>query len=295
VLSRRGFLLGTGAAALLAACGGDDDGVSAGTNGATTTVGAGGSLVLGEAFDRNGLLVAGIGQRAPFVLFETTGGLVTVADAPAEIAFTLTPEGGDALAPIVVPRHGDDVDRPYYPLRATFPSAGVWTVTADLGDGGTLETSIGVNEQVPVAQVGEPLPVAPTPTVADPLGVATICTQDPACPFHTTSLDAAVASGGPIAVLLSTPAYCQVGICGPVLDLLVEAAGEREGLTVVHVEVYPNPSGNDPGDPSPVVQDTFSLSYEPALFVASGPTVTARLDNIYDGAELADALATAGP
>jgi hypothetical protein len=293
VLSRRGFLLGTGATALFVACGGDDgDGDSGG--GSTTTGGAAASLVLGEAFDRNALLVQGIEQRAPFVLFESSGGLVAVADAPAAVTFTVTSEDGEALPAVEVPRHGDDVERPYYPLRTTFPSAGLWTVSADLGDGRTLESSIGVNETSSLAQVGDPLPVAPTPTVADPLGVGTVCTDDPACPFHDVSLDAAVAAGGPLAVLISTPAYCQVGICGPVLDLLVDAAAEVPGLAVVHIEVYPNSTEGDVGPVSPVVADTFGLTYEPALFIANGPTVTARLDNIYDGDELADAIASAG-
>ena len=44
---------------------------------------------------------------------------------------------------------------------------------------------------------------------------------------------------------------------------------------------------------SPLVTETFGLNYEPVLFVTTAGTVTARLDNIYDGAELAEALATA--
>jgi hypothetical protein len=300
VLSRRGFLLGTGAAAVLAACGGDDGdadgggttGSTAGPGGSTTT--AAGGLVLGEAFNRNTLLVAGIEQRAPFVLFESSGGLVALDDAPETVSFTLTPESGAPLAAVAVARHGQDVERPYYPLRATIPAPGIWTVDADLGDGTVLQSSVQVNESGSVPQIGEALPVAPTPTEADALGVGTICTQTPTCDFHTASLDDAVAAGGPIAVLLSTPAYCQVGICGPVLDLLTTASRTRSGLTVVHVEVYPNAEAGEIGDPSPIVEDTFGLDYEPALFVASGATITARLDNIYDGAELADALASAG-
>ena len=85
-----------------------------------------------------------------------------------------------------------------------------------------------------------------------------------------------------------------MGICGPVLDLLVDTAAGRPDLTVIHVEVYPNSTSGDPGEVSPLVTETFGLNYEPVLFVADAAgTVTARLDNIYDGAELAEALATA--
>jgi hypothetical protein len=308
VLSRRGFVLGSGAglAGLLAlgACGDDGDGGSDtaseapdGSDGTGDGTGSDdGSLVLGEAFDRNALLVAGIAQRAPYILFESSGGLVPVADAPDEVSFTFTKEDdAEALDPMTTARHGDDIDRAYYPVAVTFPSAGVWAVTADLGDGRTLESVLSVNETTALAQIGDPLPVAPSPTVADPLGVGHLCTADPPCPLHSVSLDAAVAAGRPVAVLVSTPAFCQVGICGPVLELLIGATEDRTDVDAVHDEVYTEAGVDDPGDPSPLVVDTFSLLWEPSLFVADATgTVTARLDNIYDGPELAAALATAG-
>jgi hypothetical protein len=301
VLSRRGFVLGSGAGLAgllaLAACGDDD--VETGDEddpGTTRPETAADPLVLGEAFDRNALLVAGIAQRAPYVLFESSGGLVPVADAPAEVTFTFTAqEGGEALDPVTTSRYGDDVDRPYYPVIATFPSAGLWDVTADLGDGRTLTSTVAVNESSPLAQIGDPLPVAPTPTIADPLGTTNICTAEPPCPLHEVSLDAATSAGRPVAVLVSTPAYCAVGICGPVLDLLVDATDGRDDVDAIHVEVYTEATDTGTGEPSPLVVDTFALGWEPVLFVADATgAVVARLDNIYDGAELAEALAAAG-
>jgi len=296
MLSRRAFLLGSGAAALLVACGDDDGDTTSGDGGATDTTGAAGSaLVLGEAFDRNTLLVAGIEQRAPFVLFEQSGGLVALAQAPAAITFTATAESGEVLGPIVTPRRGDDIERAYFPLIATFPATGTWSIEADLGDGRTLESAVVVNAEGDVAQVGEPVPTAATPTTADPLGVTNLCTQEPPCPFHEVSLADAAGSGRPVAVLVSTPEFCQVGICGPVLGLLTDAAAERDDLTVIHIEVYTEGSPGSTGPVTPLVTDTFELTYEPVLFVADGGGfVTARLDNIYDGPELAEALATAG-
>jgi hypothetical protein len=278
--------VGAAGAYVLAACSGDDP-VSTGDAPTTTTPAP---VVLGESFDRNTLLVPGIPQRMPFLLFAASGGLIERADAPAELTFSFTLQGGGATMPdVTVARAGDAVDRVYYPAVATFPSVGVWDVATDL-DGLPLTSSVAVNEQTTVPQVGDPLPAAPTPTVADPLGVTTLCTRDPQCPFHEVSLADALAAGRPVAVLLSTPAYCQVAICGPVLDLLVD---QPPAIDTIHIEVFPNgPPADDATNVSPLVNDTFGLTYEPALFVAGADgRIAARLDNIYDAPELAAALA----
>lgn len=247
--------------------------------------------MLGEAFDRSNMLVAGIAQRAPFLLFEQTGGLVT--DPPAELTFELLGPDDAAIGPTVtVARGGDDVGRPYYPLVTTWPSPGLYTVRTQAG-GERLESAVQVRDvsEVPVPQHGQPLPTAATPTTADPLGAQTLCTREPPCPFHEVSLDAAVAAG-PTAALVSTPAFCQFAICGPVLDLQIERAAAFPNLNVVHIEVYPN--GLDAG-PAPIVPDTFGLQWEPVLFVTNVEgVVVARLDNVWDGDELDAALRQAG-
>ena len=46
----------------------------------------------------------------------------------------------------------------------------------------------------------------------------------------------------PLAVLVSTPAFCQTAICGPVLDLFVAARDAHPDVTFVHVEVYQSAS-----------------------------------------------------
>ena len=56
--------------------------------------------------------------------------------------------------------------------------------------------------------------------------------------------------------------------------------------------MYPYAAPPD-GAPSPLVTDPFGMTFEPALYVADAAgTITARLDNIWDGTELAAALAT---
>lgn len=293
-LTRRSLLAGAVGTVVLSACGGDDGDAETTetTSSGTATTAGGEALVLGEAFDRNSLLVSGMPQRASYLLFVETGGLVRPDEAPDSLPFTVTTEGGDEVGTADVLRHGDDIERAYYPLVMTFPAPGVYQVRTE-ADGQPLESSVAVNdrEHNVLVQVGDPMPKPPTPTVAAPLGATTICTHEPPCPFHEASLDTAVGVG-PVAFIVSTPAYCNTAICGPVLDALIAAAPSYPDLTVVHLEVYPGAAPPD-GPPSPLVSDPFGMTYEPALFVADATgTVTARLDNVWDGAELTAALAT---
>jgi hypothetical protein len=153
-----------------------------------------------------------------------------------------------------------------------------------------LVREVNVGERGTVPQVGDVIRPLTTPTVTTPGDVQTICTDDPQCPLHDISVDAALAEGRPVALLMSTPAFCQIAICGPVLDLLVAAAPSQAGTACVHLEVYPN--GEPPDGLSPLVASAGVL-WEPVLFVTDGAgRITARLDNIYDGEELAAALAT---
>lgn len=297
--TRRSVLLGGTAALLLAACGDDggdggegDAGGDRGSDGSGT--GAAGAYVLGTAFDPNALLVAGIEQRAPFLLFEPSGGLVPADEAPDSLTFEISPPGDARMEPVTVERHGAGIDRVYYPLVTTFPQPGLHVVRTEVG-GAQLEQPVIVSEPgaVGVPQVGDALPVARTPTLADPAGTATICTRDGGpCPFHEVSIDTALTEGRPVVVLWSTPAYCQVAICGPVLDVLIEEAPRFPDVAFVHLEVYPNDPPPE-GRPPELFTGAFGLTYEPVLFVAdAGGTVTARLDNVYDTTELAAALAT---
>ena len=96
-----------------------------------------------------------------------------------------------------------------------------------------------------------------------------------------------------MAFLIATPEFCQTAICGPVLDLLVEALPDFPTVTGLHAEVYADPRGTtDPtaGGLAPTT-DAYSLPFEPTLFVADASgRITARLDSVYDRVELRNAL-----
>jgi hypothetical protein len=118
-----------------------------------------------------------------------------------------------------------------------------------------------------------------------------ICTRPEPCPFHATGLTEALAAGTPVAYLVGTPAHCATGICGPILDLLVDASKDFSGITYVHAEVYADDAATTP---APAVT-SLGLQYEPLLFlVGADGRVQRRLDVIYDVGELRDALSALG-
>ncbi|HEX9260124.1 MAG TPA: hypothetical protein VF855_11350, partial [Acidimicrobiales bacterium] len=146
--------------------------------------------------------------------------------------------------------------------------------------------SVAPKEAVAVPVSGSAMPSLVTPTTADAAGVNPICTAEPACPFHAVSYADALARG-PVAVLVGTPAHCSTGICGPVLDLLVEAAKKHTTIGYVHAEVYTDDTLKVP---APTVQ-ALQLTFEPSLFlVEPGGILNQRIDVIYDADELDAAL-----
>src|SRR3546814_856498 len=139
-----------------------------------------------------------------------------------------------------------------------------------------------------------PRPPPPTPPVATPTptgarGVNPICTAEPACPLHDVSLADALVEGRPIALLVATPAFCQIAICGPVLDVLLEATGGHPDVRFLHAEVYANP-GEGLEEYAPIVSE-LGLHFEPCLLlIGADGTLVERLDTIYDRSELDERL-----
>ena len=279
-LSRRGFLVASAGTVLAAAC-------SSGSSGPDRFL----ARFFGDRTSQ-----PGTPQRFPFGVADEEG--VILSDPPATVTATVLLDETAVIDSITLDRHGEGIPRPYYPLVFTPPDEGVYTARFDI-DGTTAETQFQVSPtaDVPLLQVGATLPGVDTPTVADGRGVEPICTRDPQCPFHEQTLDEALATGDPVALLVSTPAFCTTGICGPVLDMLIEAAPARAGLRVVHAEVYAD--AVETGDiasatVTPAVE-AMGLTFEPSLFVTDDTgVVTSRLDFIWDLTELDAALATSG-
>ncbi|MGH9188256.1 MAG: hypothetical protein ACRD0U_21010 [Acidimicrobiales bacterium] len=280
VFSRRALLLGAAGAVILTSCGGDDD--TSADSITTTETARSASLI---QFFGNDHIVAGREQRLPFGLGDTEG--VITREAPATLAFQLLDDtGGEVGGPITVGSRQAGLPRPYFAVPVTLPAPGIYTATTSW-NGQSVEASFEVVAETSLPQVGEPLPRFDTPTTADTRGVNPICTAEPQCPLHDVTLSAALASGAPVALLISTPKFCQVKICGPVLDVLLSQRDAFPGIRMLHAEVYTDETTSTTTD---AVQ-SLGLTFEPCLFLAgSDGTVAARLDNIYDQTELVAAL-----
>lgn len=294
-LTRRRLLLGAAGAAVLAACGGGDD--TASEAGAPDD-----SLRFLVPFFATGeneppILRTGVEQRMPWGIGDSEGIPLGVDRLPTALDFLVQPEGGTEGASVAASLHGEGVPTPYFSLRHTFAEPGMYSVTTAF-EGRDLQRFVQVvaPEGIRLVQPGERAVPVVTPTEADPRGVDPICTREPRCPFHVTTLADALVNGQPTVFLVSTPLFCQTAVCGPVLELLIEHAPPT-GVNVVHAEVYADAMAK--GDilkatPTEAIT-AYNLTFEPSLLVidAAGMVVD-RLDFLYDASELRAALAKVG-
>ncbi len=298
-LSRRSLLAGglaIGATGLLTACGGSSrsSGSAASDPGAASQAG---TNLIAFFQQQGGVVRTAAPQRLVFGVGTADGALVK--QGPAELTFTVrTTDGSPVGEPIVAQLHQQGLPRGYYPVTVDIPSAGNYQVTTTLsGKPASAAFRVDDPSQVPFPQVGQKLPDVQTPTTADHRGVDPICTAQPQCPLHGTSLaDVLAAPQKPIALLVATPAFCQVAICGPVLDVLLsQQAAYGQKVEMIHVEVYK--SGQQAAENLASAQlapavEALQLPFEPCLFLTSPDgTVVERLDNIFDERELGEALA----
>jgi hypothetical protein len=281
-LSRRAFLAGAAGTVLLGACGSGDDDDGGGTV-TTTAPPSRRSLV---RFFGDDVLASTIPQRATFGLTDEEG--VVSSDVPASLDFRLLRDGEEIAVAASVASRSDGLPRPYFPLGLTVDAPGIYTAATEV-DGAQLESSFQVlaPTEVRVPQVGEPMRPFDTPTMADGRGVNPICTAEPQCPLHDVTLTQSIGEGRPLAFIVSTPRFCQVAICGPVLDVLLSQQASFPDVRMVHAEVYTDETTETL---APAV-GAYGLTYEPALFLAGSNGVLAtRFDNIWDTTELVEAL-----
>jgi hypothetical protein len=270
---------------LLGACG-KSDGAST-----TNSTAASSSLALAQFFGGLPMFVPGGESRFPFGVADQDG-LLPIERTPERLEVQILDPNGKALGdPVEVKRHANGLPRAYFPLLATIDEPGIYTARTEIdGVGAEMSIKVDARADVKVILAGDPMPAIETPTLANARGVNPICTSDPPCPLHDVTVAEALAAGSPIALLVATPAFCQLAICGPVLDVLLDVRSDHPDVHFLHAEVYADPA-HDLDTYAPVVAP-LGLHFEPCLvLVGADGTVADRVDTIYDRTELGDRLA----
>jgi hypothetical protein len=272
-LSRRTFLAAGGGLLLAAACGGSNGGGNDDEQGRERNAGEFGGLVLSSD-----VFASEAPQRFAFALAR---GRQYASGPPVQLAYG--PQRGERatvgdFTPTVLHDRGLEAGRGIYTLEVVTPTAGPYVAIAGV-EGQEVPFAFQVQEQAAAPVVGQPAPRDPSPTNAAPLDTDPICTRNPPCPLHEVSLDTALGSGKPVAVMFATPARCTSRYCGPVLDdLLTLTDAHQDRVTFVHVEIYQNLRT---ARFVPTV-DAWQLPGEPWLFgVDAAGTIAARLDGAF--------------
>lgn len=279
VLSRRSFLAAGAGALVLAACGGSGGGSSSGEDD--------GPNALVSRYE-DGYFVPGTQRVA--VSLGNKNGLVSEG-VPGTLGAKVTDANGTVVVPSVqAASHAVGTPVPFFPFALSITTPGVYTLSAEL-NGKELPSSFSVVDpsKVKIPKPGDKLPPFDTPTTADARGVNPICTHQPPCPLHDVTLTQALQTGKPVAYLIGTPAFCQTGVCAPILDNLITAhtrLGDK--VAMVHAEVY---TDNTATTVTPAVQ-AYNMTFEPCLWITDATgTVVERLDFVFDQSEIDAALA----
>ncbi len=184
-----------------------------------------------------------------------------------------------------------------YRAAFEFDRPGTWEITVQPSSGPPLApVAVNVLEKTLSPNIGDPAPVAPTPTLADSTLAELTTDPTPEPRFYATSLEDALASGKPTVLVFSTPAYCQTAACGPLLDTVKGVAVSYPDVNFIHVEVYTGLTDPDfvpdPAHLAPAAgPDYWNLPTEPWVYVIdAGGTVTARFEGVMGEDELLAAL-----
>ena len=271
--SRRSFLGMAGGGlglAVLSACGGSSN--------------AGKEFDLGKRFSDDSLVPGDVRMPVSLVV---DGQLAN--DGPGRLTGRIADDKGTTVVEkVTADKHGKGLPGAYWPFTASIASPGIYTLFVDGATKDGMAFQVNDPSKVQIPLVGQPLPPFDTPTNADHRGVDPVCTREPPCPLHDVTLTNALKEGTPVAYLVATPAFCQFGVCAPILDLLLGVRDDIGGkVAFVHSEVYTDDTAKTV---APAV-DAYHLSFEPVLFVTDAKgTLVQRLDVMMDTDEIRAAI-----
>jgi hypothetical protein len=219
-------------------------------------------------------LAVGVRQRFLLALIAPDNSLVT--DADVDLAFfKVTVQGQAQLRSRAAATYRESTGltgRGIYVARADFDEPGEWGVAAQVRRPGQdpteLRLSFPVKTSSSTPSVGDTVPFSRTPTGVSAEEIERFSSARPVDPsLYRLSIDEALATGKPLAVLFATPGFCTSRTCGPSVDVLQELQSEfRDRANFIHVEIY---KGARPPDPVPTVAD-WGLPSEPWLFIVGG-------------------------
>jgi len=291
-ISRRVFLLGAGSSAFTIAC--SSSAIESSPKGPISEIsylrtGFADGLVMPSS------LIVGPPQRAPFFLYASDG-IPIVNNLPNELSGNLVFPSGDST-PVLLENHGSGIPTPYFLLDFVTSEVGLHKLSVEYeGEFQSLSFFVVDRSEVNLVQVGDSMRIAEVPTFENDLGFNPVCTRFDPCPFHNITLKNALSNGSPTVLLISTPGFCQSSICGPSLDLLMNAVkGKESMMNIIHAEVYSEPEKiSETGELqdllAPVIRE-YGMDFEPSLIVADeNGIVLSRLDYTFDQIELENAL-----
>lgn len=292
-ISRRTLLRATGTtslALLLAACTNDDPAAPTDAdidNQAVEAVGLDTEPTL-TAIIATFEVLTGAGGRIPF-------GVLDAQQEPLldrDVQLWVVREGEVVSGPIEPLFHGEGLGaRGVYVAEVDLDQAGLYDAVVQVdGDAvGVTAFSARTPEESTSYPPGTTFPVIATPTEDDPGELEELCTREPPCSMHETSLDAALGTS-PVVFTVATPRFCQTAVCGPVVDVVEDAKAQApEGTRFIHAEVY-----NDAGVTPTSVIDELALPSEPWTWVIGADGVVVdRFDGPVVPSLLEDAIARA--
>lgn len=270
----------------LVACGGSNDGApgsNTGSNiGSNTGALPSGTILAGRWIPTE----LGPGSQRLPVSIGTPAGLTQ--EGPSRLSARVVSLADDSVVidGLVAERRSlGDGTIPFWTFRTTLTEPGFYALVVDGGPAEGAAFQVHDPSTLVVNRAGDRLEGFDTPTFDDARGVEVVCTRSPEpCPFHDLTLNQALATGRRVVYLVGTPAFCQTGVCAPVLDQMIDVANEvRDSAVFVHADVYTDRAATTP---APAVT-AARLTFEPVLFVtdASG-VIVERLDAIWDADEV---------
>ena len=306
------------------ACGSNGDGEPAATTATSATTAAGPPKVRAQLASYD--LSAGRPQRVIVGLVAGEGRLVSFGTATFSFAFLGTREdqaqkatvaskatatwipvpgqqlpAGPSQPRVVAASDGTGV---YAAYGVVFDRPGYWGVKVDLIVGDrpvSTQAQFDVAAKPAVVTVGSPAPrtenALPGVSGVPPKAVDSRAEPDGAVPdpeLHSKTVSAAVATGRPTMVVISTPVYCVSQFCGPITDLVQRLAGQHgDRMNFVHLEVWfdfeKKQLNKSAGEwiVSPGSQDAA----EPWVFLVGGDgRILERWDNVASEVELLPAV-----